>query len=102
MTDAAKKNLPDKLREQIKKESGLYNPYMQLPEPAEDPHSVERRMMADIMGGVMREPVAPAAPGPGDLVAQMAGRLRQLEASVSALRSEAAAFGPARDPRRAS
>ena len=91
---AARKPLPerlrDKLREQNEARRQVYNPYTQLEAPP-DEYDAERRMMDEILRGAGRAPPAPAAPetSSGDLVGQMAGRLRKLEESVLKLRAEA-------------
>ena len=91
---AARKPLPerlrDKLREQNEARRQVYNPYAPLEAPP-DEYDAERRMMDEILRGAGRAP--PAAPvvqdTSGDLVGQMAGRLRKLEESVLKLRQEA-------------
>ena len=86
MQPQQKKQLPQKLREQMKKErEAIYHPYIELPAPTEDPHAAERAMFDEILDGAMRAPPKPAAAAPphaGDLVAQMAARLRTLETSA--------------------
>lgn len=97
----AKKQLPERLREKLKEQSGPYAPAR--PGAArleragnEDPHSVERRMLEDILNGCADAPTLPsfeASPrgeAAGDLVASMASRLGKVEASLRKLRDEAA------------
>ena len=89
MVPPPKKPMPEKLRDALNKQRGPY-----APEPAalayakpEDPHSAERKMLEQILNGCADVPSFDASPRPdpqasNDLVAQMAGRLGKLEASV--------------------
>ena len=98
MVPPPKKPMPEKLRDALNKQRGPY-----APEPAalayakpEDPHSAERKMLEQILNGCADVPSFDASPRPdpqasNDLVAQMAGRLGKLEASLRHLRDEAAA-----------
>ncbi|KAJ1454192.1 hypothetical protein M885DRAFT_522375 [Pelagophyceae sp. CCMP2097] len=92
---AAKKPLPDRLRDVLREQR---QPYEQ--EPAhlvarrDNDHSVERRMLDDILGDIDRvaPPARPAPPGAGgDLLTTMAARLRQLEQAHKELQATAAA-----------
>ena len=98
MVPPPKKPMPEKLRDALNKQRGPY-----APEPAalayakpEDPHSAERKMLEQILNGCADVPSFDASPRPdpqasNDLMAQMAGRLGKLEASLRHLRDEAAA-----------
>ena len=93
MVPPPKKPMPEKLRDALNKQRGPY-----APEPAalayakpEDPHSAERKMLEQILNGCADVPSFDASPRPdpqasNDLVAQMAGRLGKLEASLRHLR----------------